>query len=124
MYRNYDGDGSGFGDTSVRASSADQGQLAIYAALRGGDGALTLMIVNKSANSLTSQVGLAGFSPSGSAQVYRYSASSPSAIQHLADQPVGGNFSATFPANSITLMVLPKLSVALSPQVSVPLIRR
>ena len=32
MYRNYDGQGAAFGDTSVAASSADQGQLA---SLRG-----------------------------------------------------------------------------------------
>jgi hypothetical protein len=46
MYRNYDGQGAAFGDTSVAASSADQGQLAIYAARRGGDGVLTLIIIN------------------------------------------------------------------------------
>jgi hypothetical protein len=124
MYRNYDGTGAAFGDTHVRASSADQGQLAIYAARRSGDGALTLMIVNKSTSSLTSPISLAGFSPSGTAKVYRYGAANLGAIVRQADQPVGGNFSASFPASSITLMVLPKLSVPLTPQVDVPMIRR
>src|SRR5579872_1778047 len=34
IFRNYDGIGGAFGDTSVQASSADQAQLAVYAALR------------------------------------------------------------------------------------------
>jgi hypothetical protein len=124
MYRNYDGQGGAFGDTSVGASSADQGQLAVYAALRSSDGALTLMIVNKSAASLTSQVNLAGFASSGTAQLYRYSAANLNAIARQADQPVGSTISATFPASSITLMVLPKLSVPLTPRVDLPLIQR
>jgi hypothetical protein len=118
MYRNYDEAGGAVGDTSVRAISADQGQLAIYAARRGGDGALTLMIVNKSASSLTSPISLAGFTPGVSARVYRYSAAKPDAIERLANLPVSGSFSATFAPNSITLLVLPK------PQVRVPLARR
>jgi Glycoside hydrolase family 44 len=124
MYRNYDGQGTAFGDTSVAASSADPGQLAIYAARRGGDGALTLMIINKSAASLTSPISLAGFTSSGTAQVYRYSAANAQQIVHQADQAVGGNFSATFPASSITLMVLPKLNVPLTRRVELPLVRR
>jgi hypothetical protein len=124
MYRNYNGQGAAFGDTSVRASSADQGQLAIYAARRGSDGALTLMIVNKSAASLTSQLTLAGFTSSGTAQMYRYSAANAQQIVKQADLPVGSGFSATFPASSITLMVLPKLSVPLTPRVALPLLRR
>ncbi len=108
MYRNYDGQGGQFGDTSVQATSANQGQLAIYAARRRSDGALTLMIINKTAGSLTSSVGLAGFTPSGSAKVYSYSASSLGSIVHQADQAVSaGGFTETFPANSITLLVVP-----------------
>ena len=44
MYRNYDGHGSRFGDESVSASSADQGQLSVYAAQRSTDGALTVQV--------------------------------------------------------------------------------
>ncbi len=108
MYRNVDGAGSGFGDVSVRAASADQGQLAVYAAQRTADGALTLMVINKTANNLTSAVSLAGVTPAGAAQVYRYSAANLAAIVRQADQPVtAGGFIATFPANSITLLVVP-----------------
>ncbi|MEP7188427.1 MAG: glycoside hydrolase family 44 protein, partial [Roseiflexaceae bacterium] len=124
MYRNYDGQGAAFGDTSVHASSADQAQLAIYAARRGGDGALTLLVINKSAVSMTSQLSLAGFISSGTAQVYRYSAANAQQIVKQADQAVGSRFNASFPASSITLMVLPKLSVPLTPRVDLPLVRR
>jgi hypothetical protein len=44
LYRNYDGAGGKFGDVSVSAASADQSQLAIYAAQRSSDSALTLVI--------------------------------------------------------------------------------
>jgi len=123
MYRNYNGQGAAFGDTSVRASSADQGQLAIYAARRSSDGALTLMIINKSAASLSSQISLDGFTSTGTAQVYRYSAASAQQIVKQADQAVGSSFNATFPASSITLLVLPKLNVPLTPRVDLPLVR-
>ena len=107
MYRNYDGAGHGFGEVSVQATSADQETLAIYAALRSADNALTVVVINKTANSLTSQISLAGFAPAPTATVYQYSAANTGAILQLADQPVtGSSFSATFPGNSITLFVM------------------
>ena len=108
MYRNYDGAGGRFGDLSVSAGSGDQGALAIYAARRGQDGALTLMIINKTGGSLSSNVALSGFSPGVIAEAYRYSGSNLGAIVQLPNQGVtAGGFSATFPANSITLLVIP-----------------
>jgi hypothetical protein len=108
MYRNYDGLGGAFGETSVYASSADQGQLAIYAAQRSGDGALTLMVINKTGQPLTSDVSLANFASGANAEVYRYSSANLGAIVREADQPMTADgFSALFPANSITLVVIP-----------------
>ena len=107
MYRNYDGSGHGFGDNAVLASSADQGRLAVYAAQRSADGALTMLVINKSASDLSSPVGLAGFNPQPVAAVYRYSQANPAAIEHAADQAVtASGFTATFAANSITMLVL------------------
>jgi hypothetical protein len=105
MYRNYDGSGGAFGDVSVRATSADQDRLAVYAAERTSDRALTVMVVNKSGEELTS--GLGGLA-AGSASVYRYGAANLGAIQRLPDQVVGadGRFTHTYPADSITLFVL------------------
>ncbi len=107
IYRNYDGAGHGFGDMSVQATSAEQDTLAVYASERSSDKALTAVVINKTAHDLTSGISLAGFIPASTATVYRYSASNPGAIMHLADQPViGSGFSATLPGNSITLFVM------------------
>jgi len=115
MYRNYDAAGHGFGDTGVRSVSTDQGRLAVYAAQRGSDNALTVMVINKTTNDLTSAVSLAGFIPRQAAAVYRYSAADPGAIQRAADQAVTpGGFSATFPANSITLFVIPPKEIGVT----------
>ncbi|MBK9442732.1 MAG: choice-of-anchor D domain-containing protein [Comamonadaceae bacterium] len=107
LYRNYDGAGHGFGDTSVQAISADQGVLAIYAARRSADGALTLMVLNKSGADLTSGVSLAGFNPQASARVFRYSPANLGAIEPRAAQAVSASgFGASFAANSISLFEL------------------
>ncbi|GAA1259583.1 hypothetical protein GCM10009677_08310 [Sphaerisporangium rubeum] len=112
MYLNYDGAGSRFGDVSVSSTSADQGALAVYGARRTRDGALTLMVVNKGGTDLTSPVSIAG-ARRGAASVYQYSAASPTAIVPGAAQPIAadGTFTRTFPAGSVTLLVVPKTAL-------------
>ncbi|SCL71688.1 Fibronectin type III domain-containing protein [Micromonospora citrea] len=108
IYRNYDGKGGAFGETSVRATSADQGRLAIYAAERAADKALTMVVVNKTGDDLSSPLALTGES-AGIAQVWRYSGANLAGIVREADQPVSSTgFTATFPANSVTHIVLPR----------------
>jgi hypothetical protein len=108
IYLNYDGAGSSFGDISVSATSDDQGQLAIYAASRSVDGALTLMVINKTKDDLVSNVTLNGFSPASDAEVHRYSQENLNAILRQPDQEVTTNgFTTTFPGTSITLFVIP-----------------
>jgi Glycoside hydrolase family 44 len=123
LYRNYDGLHHRFGDTSVQAASADQSRLAVYAALRGGDGALTVMVVNKSlTQTLTSSLGLSGFAPAPLASVYRYSAANLHQIVHQPDQVVTiSGFTANYPPQSITLYVLTP-GVPLTPRIDLPLI--
>jgi hypothetical protein len=66
------------------------------------------MVINKTGQSLTSDVSLASFQPGANAQVYRYSSADLSAIVQEANQPVtASGFSATFQANSITLIIIP-----------------
>jgi len=108
MYRNYDGVGGKFGDLSVSANSADRGQLAVYGAQRTSDNALTVMVINKTGGDLDATVSIAGFAPAGAGGVYRYRAPNLAAITHEPDQPIAaGGFSTSFPANSITLFVIP-----------------
>ena len=53
FYLNYDGKGSHYGDIWVKSLSDDQSQLAIYGSQRLRDGALTLVVINKTNTDLT-----------------------------------------------------------------------
>jgi hypothetical protein len=108
LYRNYDGRGGRFGDISVHARSSEPSRLAIYAAQRAADSALTLVILNKSGADITSRVSLAGFRPSGPAQLFRYSGADLTRIVRLPDQIIAGaGFTTAYPAYSLTLAVAP-----------------
>ncbi len=111
MYRNYDGLKSTFGDTSLRTTATDAApqptanHFGAYGALRGADGALTLMVVSKYRTGDTLvQVDLLGFTAA--AEVWRLSVVNGGAITRLPDIPVGGSFGQTVPAQSVTLFVL------------------
>jgi hypothetical protein len=107
LYRNADGSGGGFGDVAVSATSGDQGVVAIYAAQRSADAALTAIVINKSDAPQTSVLSWSGFTPAGSAAAFRYSGANLAAIVRLADQSVTATgFSATFPAASMTLFIV------------------
>ena len=107
MYRNYDGNKSTFGDTSVLASGPNPDNVAVFAAQRTSDNALTVMVVSKYLSGSTPvSIALNNFSTNGSAQVYQLT--SANAITRLADLSFSSstaNFTA--PAQSITLLVLP-----------------
>ncbi len=104
MFRNYDGLGAAFGDTSVNATSASQDKVAVYAATRT-DGALTVMVVNKREAAQSTKLTLTGTTAT-TAKVFRYDASNPS-IQKLANAGVtAGSVSLSLPASSITLLEL------------------
>ncbi|MCC3575910.1 MAG: glycoside hydrolase family 44 protein [Microcoleus sp. PH2017_40_RAT_O_B] len=108
-YMNYDGKGGKYGETWVRSQSTDLGQLSIYGAQRTQDGALTLVIINKTSKNLTSNLSLKGFNPGAKAQVYTYSEANLRAIVRQNDLSVSAaGFQATYPANSITLVAIPK----------------
>ena len=66
------------------------------------------MIINKTmTTAITTTVHVAGFTADPTAQVFRYSDANLNAIVHLPDQAINGNgFTASFPANSMTLVQL------------------
>lgn len=117
MYRNYDGNKSTFGDIALASTSTDQGQLSVYGATRTLDGAITVVVINKTYGPLQSTLSIANYSaPAGqNAQVYQYSNANLSTIVQGAAvavmQPTGtgtsSTITATFPAQSITLFVIP-----------------
>lgn len=105
MFRNYDGSGHGFGDTSVSAVAPSPDDMSAFAAVRSADGALTVMLVNKVTSAQTTTVNLANFTGATSAQVWQLT--SANQITHLADTAVTANaVNITLPAQSITLLVL------------------
>lgn len=109
MYRDYDGAGGRFGDVSVSAASSDQGRLAVYAAQRSSDHALTVTVINKTGEDLTSTLSIAGFRCTGAAKRFTYSPADLTAIVGDDDLAVHqGGVTATYPADSITTLVLPR----------------
>ena len=115
IYRNYDANGSKFGDVGLASTSAAQGQLAVYGALRTADGMVTVVVLNKTYGDLTATLSLDHLTPNGTAKVFLYSNANLAAIVAQPDLTVtppsaGGTtstISTTFPAHSITLLVVP-----------------
>ena len=106
MFRNYDGAGGMFGDTSFSATTSDTTKLTVYAAQRTSDRAKTIVVVNKTANALTAALTLSNATAASAAHIYQYSEASPGAIVHLPDQPFEQQYLVlTYPANSVTTIV-------------------
>ncbi|MDO8185067.1 glycoside hydrolase family 44 protein [Conexibacter sp. JD483] len=113
LYRDYDGAGGRFGDLWARSLSGDQGRVAVYAATRAADGALTIALVNKSAQPQDSPLTIAGLPAGvGSAAAWQWSGgvdARPHAIADVALQAAGnGSHGATvaLPARSLTMLVV------------------
>lgn len=108
LYRNYDGNRSTFGDTSVSTvSTANADNLSVFAAERSSDHALTVMVISKVLSGSTAvTVNLSNFAPGAAAQAWQLTAAN--AITRLADIAVAGqSLAATVPAQSVTLFVVP-----------------
>jgi len=111
LYRNYDGQRSTFGNTSVAATVPDPDNVAAYAALRSSDGALTLMVVGKFlSGSANVTVDLTGFTAAGPVQVWQLT--SANTLSRRTDLQVSGaRLATTVPASSVTLFVVPGSSL-------------
>lgn len=107
MYRNYDGAGSKFGDTSVSATVPDPDNVSAFAATRSSDGALTIMLVAKALTDDTpATINLANFS--GGTTIQRWELDSANAITRLADVNAAGNaVTLSLPPQSVTLLIVP-----------------
>jgi hypothetical protein len=110
MYRNYDGNKSTFGDTSILTVVPNPDNLSAFGAVRTGDGALTLMVINKNLTNATPiTANLTNFNATGTAQCWQLT--STNAITQLANITLTNKvLSDMVPAQSITLYVLPALN--------------
>jgi PKD repeat protein len=106
IWRNYDGNKSTFGDTSVSASVPNPDNLSAFAATRTSDGAMTVMVISKVLSGSTPvTVNLANFAAAGVVQAWQLT--SANAITRLTDMSFGGSsFATSVPAQSITLYVV------------------
>jgi hypothetical protein len=121
IYRNYDGNKSTFGDTSVLATGPDPDDVSVFGAERSKDGALTIMVVNKYLTGNTPLViNLTNYTGSGSAQVWQLNSSD--VIAQLSNLPYSaGMLQTTVPSPSVTLLVIqpsPTLSMLAAPHLS------
>jgi hypothetical protein len=118
MFRNYNGAHGQFGNTWVQSTSSDSNQLAVYGAQRSSDGAYTVLVVNNAEEPLTSPLTLTGLTPAASAKAWQWTGGS---IEHKPDQSIGaGGLTATYPAQSMTLLVIPKAATAEAPSPASP----
>jgi hypothetical protein len=119
LYRNYDGTGSAFGESSVGATVANPDQVSAFASVRASDGALTVMVVNKnlfnpSNPSATTPItlNLSHFAGQGPVRVWQLAAADPhnqtqAGITRLSDVPLSGNsLTVNVPMESVTLFVI------------------
>jgi glycosyl hydrolase family 44/Big-like domain-containing protein len=115
IFRNFDGVGGQFGETSVNSASTDQGQLSVYGALRSSDGALTVVAINKTTSAIQTSLALANFNSTSSAAVYTYS--NANLAQIIAGAPVSvasNSVTYNFPAYSATVFVFTPASATLA----------
>jgi hypothetical protein len=104
MYRNYDGAGKTFGDTSVRTTVPNPDTLSAFAAVRSSDQALTIMIINKDLSQPTSvDLQVANFRSAGAAQ--RWQLTAGNGIERVGDTSLPSTIQV--PAQSVTLLVVP-----------------
>jgi len=109
LYRNYDGVGGEFGQTSVQATSSNQGSLSIYAATRAKDGALTVVVLNKTAAAIQTRLTVSSFTNQGAASIYSYSGANLKQIVSEGKVSLASNaLEYKYPAYSATVIVISK----------------
>ena len=118
MFRNYDGQKSGFGETSVSDTVPNPDLVSSFASVRASDGALTVMVIAKQPGAAAPfTLNLSRFAAGSAAQVWQLT--SANAITRLADVPVSSqSLTLTVPAQSITLLVIPPAASAVTPPVT------
>jgi alpha-L-arabinofuranosidase len=104
MYRNYDGKGAMFGDTSVSAKSSDSDSVSIFASTRASDKKLIIIVINKNpSTAVNTKITITGHTHSGTARAFTYSQSSLTKIVESTATMSGNDITHNFPAYSITL---------------------
>lgn len=108
MFRNFDGNGTHFGDTSVRATSPDVATASVYASIDSANpDRVVVVMVNKGNASKRAALTLSHASLLTRGQVYQLTAASPSPVRGSDATNLQPNaFTLTLPAMSVTTVLL------------------
>jgi hypothetical protein len=107
MFRNYDGKGAVFGDTSVSATTSASDKGSVYASVASADGTNVVVVaINKQGSSQKAGITLKHTASLGGADVYALTSGASKPVKGNALTKVATNaFSYTMPANSVTTLV-------------------
>jgi hypothetical protein len=107
MYRNYDGQGATFGDTSVHADTSAVDKSSVYASVFSGSGGNVVVVaVNKQTSAETAGIAITHTGTLTTADVYTLSAGKAAPVKGTALRSVATNaFSFTMPAESVSTLV-------------------
>jgi hypothetical protein len=106
LYRNYDGNRSAFGDTSIAVTVPDPDVVSAFAAQRSSDGATTLMVVNKGSAAASIAVTLANVSHGATSQVWQLTAANAIARQPDVAVTPAHTLATALPGQSVTHFVI------------------
>jgi len=114
MFRNYDGNGSQYGDTWVNSLSTDQTQLSVYGSQRSTDNVVTILVINKTTSAINTTLALSGANLPATANVFSYTGANLTQIVSGQTATIAsGSISYNFPAYSATLFTFaPVIPVA------------
>jgi hypothetical protein len=107
MFRDFDGAGGAFGDTSVQADCSDHAQASVYASVDGASAErVVLVAINKSNSAVTTAVTVAHTAMLTRAEAFVLSGANP------APQRVAAAMAPTFAATNAVRYTMPAMSVS------------
>jgi hypothetical protein len=109
MFRNYDGTGGTFGDTSIGATTSNVANTSVYASYNASDpGFMTVVAINKTAGALSAALNLANVRAGAQANVYRLTSASATP-QNAGTIAIANpaSFEYVMPAYSVTTLRIP-----------------
>jgi Glycoside hydrolase family 44 len=107
MYRNYDGQGATFGDTSIQAQNSDVANASVYASVNSSNKTDVIVVaINKATSAKVAGITLAHTSNLKAADVYTLTSASSQPEKAAGLTAVATNaFSYTMPAESVSTLV-------------------
>jgi hypothetical protein len=107
MYRNYDGNGASFGDTSVSATTSATDESSVYASISSTNGTNVVVVaINKQSSAVKAGITLKHPAMLTAADVYTMSSASATPTKGAALTPVATNaFDYSMPPMSVTTLV-------------------